>query len=124
MSDGKVRGVVHFIDQTKTFGQKGFRKRMVVLEQDKGRFVNYLPLEFMQDGCSSVDQLSIGDEVEIEYRLSGRKWQKDAQSEIKYFLTAEALAFTKLAAADRPADADDINSQLAEADSPDDDVPF
>ncbi len=126
MSDGKARGVVHFIDQTKTFGQKGFRKRMVVLEQDKGRFVNYIPLEFMQDGCDSVDQLNVGDEVEIQYRLSGRKWQKDADSEVKFFLTAEALSFTTLGSKSRQTDPDpdDVNSRLAEAESGDDEVPF
>ena len=44
MSDqATIRGVVHFIEETKTYGQKGFRKRLVVLEQDNGRFVNYIP---------------------------------------------------------------------------------
>ena len=87
MSDAKVRGVVHFIDQTKTYGQKGFRKRVVVLAQDNGRFTNYVPLDFTQDGCDRADQLEVGDEVEVQYRLSGRKWQKDAASEVKYFLS-------------------------------------
>ncbi|MGE3776858.1 MAG: DUF3127 domain-containing protein, partial [Pirellulaceae bacterium] len=86
MSDAKVRGIVHLIDDTKTYGQKGFRKRMVVLEQDNGRFTNYVPLEFTNDGCDSVDDLKVGDEVEVTYRLSGRKWQKDPQSEVKFFL--------------------------------------
>ncbi len=122
MSDGKLRGVVHFIDQTRTYGQKGFRKRLVVLEQDKGRFVNYIPLEFMQDGCDQVDQLKVGDEVDVEYRLSGRKWQRDAQSEVKYFLTAEALGFTSTGGSSRAVSTEDVNSQLAEAD--DDEVPF
>jgi hypothetical protein len=27
-----VRGVVHLIEETRTFGQKGFRQRLVVLE--------------------------------------------------------------------------------------------
>ena len=124
MSDGKIRGIVHFIDETKTYGQKGFRKRLVVLEQDKGRFTNYVPVEFVQDGCNSVDQLNVGEEVEIEYRLTGRKWQRDANSEVKYFLTAEALRFTTLGGQPPTTDPDAINSQLAEAEGDDDDVPF
>ena len=75
MSDAKVRGVIHVIEETKTYGQKGFRKRLVVLEQDDGRFTNYVPVEFTQDRCESVDDLSVGDEIEITYRLNGRKWQ-------------------------------------------------
>ena len=93
MSDAKVSGIVHLIDETKTYGQKGFRKRLVVLEQDKGSFTNYVPIEFVKDACETVDELSVGDEVEVTYRLNGRRWQRDQQSEVKYFLSAEALNF-------------------------------
>lgn len=93
MSEAKVRGVVHMIEETKTYGAKGFRKRLVVLEQDKGSFVNYVPLEFTRDDCDSVDALNVGDEIDVTYRLNGRKWQRDASSEVKYFLSAEAMRF-------------------------------
>ena len=93
MSDAKVSGIVHLIDETKTYGQKGFRKRLVVLEQDKGSFTNYVPIEFVKDACETVDELNVGDEVEVTYRLNGRRWQRDQQSEVKYFLSAEALNF-------------------------------
>ncbi len=33
MSEGKVKGIVHVVEETKTYGQKGFRKRLVVLER-------------------------------------------------------------------------------------------
>lgn len=123
MSDGKVRGIVHFIDETKTFGQKGFRKRLVVLEQDTGRFTNFVPLEFTQDGCDRAEQLKVGDDVEIEFRLSGRKWQKDPQSEVRYFLNAEAVNF-KVLGAHTTVDESVVNDEFADADAPDDDVPF
>ncbi len=124
MSDGKIKGVVHFIDSTKTFGQKGFRKRLVVLEQNTGgRFTNYVPLEFTQDGCDRVDQLNMGDEVEVEFRLSGRKWQRDPQSEVKYFVNAEATTF-KVLAGKAPMDESSINQQFEEVDANDEDVPF
>lgn len=109
MSNATVTGKVHVIEETKTYGQKGFRKRLVVLEQDNGRFTNYIPVEFIQDSCDSVDQLNLGDEVEVTYRLSGRKWQRDPNSEVKYFLSAEAMGFNVLSAAsgESPAAADD-----------------
>jgi hypothetical protein len=89
----KVSGAVHLIEETKTFGQKGFRKRLVVLEQDKGSFTNYIPIEFTKDLCDEVDGISVGDEISVAYRLNGRKWQKDAESEVRFFLAAEALSF-------------------------------
>ena len=93
MSDGKVQGKIHLIEETKTYGQKGFRKRLVVLEQPKGRFDNYIPIEFVQDDCDSVDEMAVGSNVEISYRFSGRKWQKDSSSDVRFFLNLEATDF-------------------------------
>jgi hypothetical protein len=126
MKDPTVRGVVHLIEETKTFGQKGFRKRLVVLEQSKGTFTNFIPVDFVKDGCDAVDDLSEGDEIEVTYRLSGRRWQRDEASEAKYFLSAEGLSFKRLSgsgrASDNSDDAIDPNDELAEAGN--DDVPF
>lgn len=126
MSDAKVRGLVHVIEETKTFGQKGFRKRLLVLEQDNGRFSNYIPIDFTGESCDSIDNLKVGDEVEVSYRLSGRRWQKDPSSEVKFFLNAEATGFRSLNA--KPAGVGgtvDANAAFAEASYEDDeDVPF
>jgi len=125
MGDAKVRGIVHLIEETKTYGQKGFRKRMVVLEQERGSFINYIPLEFTRDSCDAVDQLNLGDEVEVDYQLSGRKWQRDTQSEVKYFLSAEATGFRLLAGGDGPTETirRSPNDAFAEA-ANDEDAPF
>lgn len=124
MSDSTVRGVIHFIDSTKTYGNNGFRKRLVVLEQDKQKFTNYVPVEFTNDNCDTVDDLKVGDEIEVSYRLNGRKWQKDANSEVKYFLNAEGMSFqvTNGQSAGGPPSGD-ANAALAEA-SQDDEPPF
>jgi hypothetical protein len=123
MSESKVRGIIHVIEPTKTFGQKGFRKRTVVLEQASGRFTNYIPLEFTNDGCDSVEELRVGDDVEVSYRLSGRKWQRDAQSEVKYFLSAEAVQF-KVMRGGATGAADDFDPNSAFQESSGEDVPF
>ena len=125
MSDATVKGTIHLIEETKTYGQKGFRKRLVVLEQSKGGgFTNYVPVEFLKDACDSVDELHLGDEIEVAYRLSGRRWQRDESSEPKYFLSAEAMSFRVLTGggSGQSAAGPDVDSVLAEA--ADDDVPF
>ena len=96
MSEATVQGVVHLVEETKTYGQKGFRKRLVVLEQSNGRFPNFIPVEFIQDGCDMADGIKTGSTIEVTYRLSVRKWQRDANSEVKYFLSAEALSYKTL----------------------------
>ena len=124
MSDATVKGTIHLIEETKTYGQKGFRKRLVVLEQVKGGgFTNYVPVEFLKDACDSVDDLHLGDEIEVSYRLSGRRWQRDESSEPKYFLSAEAMSFRVLngGGSAQSGAGPDIDSVLAEA--ADDDVP-
>ena len=126
MSETKVRGIVHLVEETKTYGQKGFRKRLVVLEQDTGRFTNYIPVEFIRDNCEMADDLNIGDDVEISYQLSGRKWQRDPNSEVKFFLTAEALSF-KVLSGDSKASApssEDANDAFAESNYDESDIPF
>ena len=128
MSDGKVQGKVHLIEETKTYGQKGFRKRLVVLEQHKGRFENYVPIEFVQDDCDSVDDMTVGNNVEISYRLSGRKWQKDPNSDVKFFLNLEATDFQVLdggSGGQTTAHGDAANDALQQAAEVDEeDIPF
>jgi hypothetical protein len=126
MKDPTVRGIVHLIEDTKTFGQKGFRKRLVVLEQSKGTFTNFIPVEFVKDGCDAVDDLAVGDEIEVTYRLSGRRWQRDEASEAKYFLSAEGLSFKQLSGSRQGTDGSDtsVDPNDAIAEAGDDDVPF
>lgn len=121
-----VRGIVSVIEETKTFGQKGFRKRLVVLEKDNGRFTNHIPIEFLRDACDTVDEMKVGDEVEISYQLSGRKWQRDENSEVKYFLSAEAFSFKVLSGGgSAAASADSAKANDAFTESYDEgDIPF
>ncbi|MFT5299514.1 MAG: hypothetical protein ACI87E_001184 [Mariniblastus sp.] len=124
MSEAKIRGVVHVVEETKTYGQKGFQKRLVVLEQNDGRFSSHIPIEFVRDSCATADDMNVGDEVEISYKLSGRKWQKDPSSEVKYFLSAEALSF-KVLTGGETASADPGSANDAFSESYDEnDIPF
>lgn len=124
MSDSKVSGVVHLIEETKTYGNKGFRKRLVVLEQDKGSFTNYIPVDFIRDSCDAVDDMNVGDEVEIVYRLSGRRWQRDEASEVKYFLSAEAMSFKLKSSAGETMTERVTEPNDAFAEASDDEAPF
>lgn len=128
-NEAVVAGIVHLIEETKTYGQKGFRKRLVVLEQESGSFTNYVPVEFIRDACDSVDQLSVGDKVEVTYRLSGRRWQRDADSEVRFFVNVEGLSFRTSDDGPGSASGSDSasgsgNDSFAEAAFDDDDVPF
>ncbi|HUS40602.1 MAG: DUF3127 domain-containing protein [Pirellulales bacterium] len=129
MDEATVRGVVHVVEETKSYGQSGFQKRLIVLEQDQERFARYIPLELIRDNCELGDDVNVGDEVEATYQLNGRKWQRDEKSEVKYFLSAEVSGIEVIgkASAKVPANADvtvtaDVNAELNAA--ADDEVPF
>ncbi len=122
MADATITGMVHLIEPTKTFGQKGFRKRLVVLEQTIGRFTNYIPLDFISDACDSVDDLKVGDKIKVKYRLSGRKWQKDSFSEVKFFLSAEAMGYELVSAGNTASERSD--EDVPDFGPEDDSAPF
>ena len=54
--------------------------------------------------------------------MSGRRWPRDEASEVKYFLSAEGLAFRRVSGSGRDAGPSDANDAFAEASE--DDVPF
>ena len=61
----------------------------------------------------------------MTYRLSGRKWQKDPTSEVKYFLSAEAMGFNKVGAGQTGQSDDDLNDVFSQAAADDEgDAPF
>ena len=124
MSDTKIGGVVHLIEDTKTYGNNGFRKRLVVLEQENGSFTNYIPVDFIKDSCDAVDDMNVGDEVEITYRLSGRRWQKDEASDVKYFLSAEAMSFKIVGSSGGTMTEKVTSGNDAFAEAGDDEAPF
>lgn len=124
VNEGKISGVIHLIEETKTFGQKGFRKRVVVLEQPGERFTNYVPIEFTQDACDKVDALSLGQEIEVSFRLSGRRWQRDPNSEVKFFVNPEAWNFKVVRGDEKPASIEAANDEFAQASFEEDDIPF
>lgn len=133
MSDSTIKGKVGVIEPTQTFGSKGFRKRLVVLEQEESKWTNWIPLTFTGDACDSPDlnTLVVGDEIEATYRLNGRKWQRDENSDVRYFLDAEVIRFEVVSKVKRetPADApapwtvDEMLEQKRE-EEPEVDIPF
>ena len=51
-----------------------FRKREIVIEQQDGKYPNYVKIEFTQDRTSLVDSYNEGDEVTVSFDLRGRQW--------------------------------------------------
>ena len=90
MSNNSVCGSIVFIDETREYGDNGFRKRLMVLTQNQGKYDNYIPVEFIQDMCDKCDELRMGSEVTVEYKIKGRKWVTPEGND-RYFVNLEVV---------------------------------
>jgi hypothetical protein len=92
MSDtNSVTGNIKLVEEAKEYGANGFRKRMIVVSQGNERYENVIPLYLIQDNCEMADGLEKGMRVTVHFNLKGRMWQKDGESEPRYFLDAEVV---------------------------------
>jgi len=79
----EVQGTIKFIDETKTYGSNGFRKREVVITTDE-QYPQHLLVEFIQDKTDLLNAYQVGQQVQISINLRGREWV-NPQGETKYF---------------------------------------
>ena len=68
-----VKGVVKVVNATEEVGAKGFKKRLVVVETQE-TYPQCIPIEFVQDKCSLLDGVQVGQEVEVHINLRGSEW--------------------------------------------------
>lgn len=78
----KVIGKVHKILELETFSS-GFQKQSLVIETI-GDYPQKIIIEFLKDKIELLDNLKLGEEIEISYNLNGREWT-NPQGEVKYF---------------------------------------
>ncbi|HPF11524.1 MAG TPA: DUF3127 domain-containing protein [Flavobacteriaceae bacterium] len=79
----EVQGTIKMIDETKTYGSNGFRKREVVITTEE-QYPQFLLIEFVQDKTDLLDNYQVGQQVKISINLKGREWV-NPQGETKYF---------------------------------------
>ncbi|WP_221796510.1 DUF3127 domain-containing protein [Oceanobacter mangrovi] len=89
----EVQGVVHSIDETKSYGQNGFTKREFVIkltgEGERAEYPNYVAFELVKDKCALMDQFQPGDELMVTFNLTGRLWNSPGKPE-KCFTSLQA----------------------------------
>ncbi|WP_203294704.1 DUF3127 domain-containing protein [Luteirhabdus pelagi] len=79
----EVQGKIKMIDETKTYGNNGFRKREVVITTEE-QYPQHLMIEFVQDKTDLLNNFQVGQNVKIQINLRGREWT-NPQGETKYF---------------------------------------
>ncbi|HET8736117.1 MAG TPA: DUF3127 domain-containing protein [Pricia sp.] len=79
----EVQGKIKKIEETKEYGNNGFRKREVVITTEE-QYPQPLAIEFVQDKTDLLNNYSVGQNVKISINLRGREWT-NPQGEVKYF---------------------------------------
>ncbi|WP_159800352.1 DUF3127 domain-containing protein [Flavobacterium sp. MK4S-17] len=90
----EVSGRIKMIDETKSFGSNGFRKREVVVTTDE-QYPQHILIEFTQDKCDLLNNYRPGEPVKISINLRGREWV-NPQGETKYFNSIQGWRIEKL----------------------------
>ncbi|MDT0294154.1 DUF3127 domain-containing protein [Mesonia ostreae] len=79
----EIEGKIKKIDETKTYGSNGFRKREVVITTEE-QYPQHILVEFIQDKCDLLNTYQEGQAVKIGINIRGREWVSP-QGETKYF---------------------------------------
>ena len=93
----EITGKIKKIDETKTYGASGFRKREVVVETNE-QYSQPLLVEFVQDKCDLLNNFNLGQEVKISINLRGREWI-NPKGEAVYFNSIQGWRIEALSTA-------------------------
>jgi len=109
-------GHLHTVLPTKHISDS-FRVREFVLERDPGgKYPQTVLFQATNDACEKLDELHIGDEIEVEFDLRGRQWT-NRDGDIKFFNSLNVWHWDVLKRA-APAAPPPPSS------APDEDIPF
>ncbi|TDI71250.1 MAG: DUF3127 domain-containing protein [Bacteroidetes bacterium] len=79
----EIQGKIKMIDETKTYGSNGFRKREMVITTEE-QYPQHIMVEFVQDKTDLLNDFQAGQNVKISINLRGREWV-NPEGETKYF---------------------------------------
>lgn len=93
----EIAGKIKWIDETKTYGTNGFRKREVVVTTEE-QYPQHILVEFIQDKCELLNAYQVDQSVKIGINLRGREWV-NPQGETKYFNSVQGWRIEEAGAA-------------------------
>lgn len=100
----ELQGKIKLIDETKTYGSNGFRKRELVITTEE-QYPQTIMIEFVQDKTDLLNSYKVGQDVKVSINIRGREWT-NPQGEIKYFNSIQGWRIENLSQApvsgDRP----------------------
>ena len=77
---GKLVEIFDTVQITETFKKREF----IIQDNRNPEYPEFVKVELIQDKVSLLDDLKVGDEINVLINIKGRKWE-DKEGNIKYF---------------------------------------
>lgn len=111
----ELNGSVHLIGQTETVGNNGFTKRQLVIATSE-QYVQYIPIDFVKDKTSVLDNFKVGDNVNVSVNVRGSEYNG------KYYVNLQGWKINK--SANDVAVNEPVFETTAVINQPENDLPF
>lgn len=118
----EITGKIKVLNETQNIGDKGFRKREVVITTDE-KYPQHLLIEFTQDKCELLDNYAVGQDVKISINLRGREWI-NPEGVAKYFNSFQGWRVELLNTQETMSNPVPQTEPASFIDDPDNDLPF
>ncbi|WP_258104822.1 DUF3127 domain-containing protein [Marinoscillum sp. MHG1-6] len=110
---------------------ESFKKREFVVEYaDNPQYPEFLKFELIQNNCQQLDSFNVGDKINVNFNLKGRKWTNQ-KGETNYFNSLQAWRLEKTGSPEPSAPSMDTppppsteDSWMDQSSAADDDLPF
>ncbi|MBK0381195.1 DUF3127 domain-containing protein [Mucilaginibacter segetis] len=79
-----IKGKVHEVSATMQVTESLKKRELIVEYIENPQYPEYLKFEAIQDRCNLLDNVKVGDDVEVFFNLRGRPWT-DKNGKKSYF---------------------------------------
>ena len=111
---GKLVEIFDTVQITETFKKREF----IIQDNRNPEYPEFVKVELIQDKINLLDNLKVGDEINVLINIKGRKWE-DKEGNIKYFNSIQGWKIET--------ENEDINQENSEDEinqDPEEDLPF
>ena len=119
----EIKGKVHEVSPVVQVTES-LKKRELILEYiENPQYPEYLKFEAIQDRCNLLDNVKVGDDVEVFFNLRGRPWT-DKTGKKTYFNSMQLWKINTLAGAGAKATPEYAPPADLSSSPDEDDLPF